>query len=403
MKSRPRLLAAIAVLASLLALGAALYLIRPPARARDLSPVAVASAPVAPAATQPAVRKYTVQNGDTLGGIAQRFGVSADALVQANALANPDALAIGQRLSIPSADPTAAAEGTAGPTPDRPSLLARLPARAADPAPDSPLRGTTWVTYYGRPNVPVMGILGEYSLDDLIPRLRAQAKAYDDANGPNLTVTPALHLIYGMATTLPGANADHLTYLDDAVVREYIDRAAWEGMGVILDVQIGAVTPLQAIKPAFPYLKYRNVHLALDPEFAMTTPGQTVPGEPPGAITADQINEVQAAMTASMQEAGAPAHKMLIVHQFLPYMIVNKAAIAVEPDIDVVICADGYGPPVPKISKYNLFMADNVQFAGFKLFYRWDDPLLNEAQALGEAPFDSAGSIDITPSLIVYQ
>ena len=127
---------------------------------------------------------------------------------------------------------------------------------------------------------------------------------------------PAFHLIYGMASTGPGDDGSHLVYLTDDVVKAYIERAQQEGFGVILDVQIGAVTPLASITPAFHYLAYRNVHLALDPEFAMTTDGQTVPGQPPGMITARQVNQVQATMSSYMQEMGIGGSRMLIVHQF---------------------------------------------------------------------------------------
>lgn len=44
---------------------------------------------------------YTAQEGDTLFSIARSFGVSVDALQQANAIADPSLLAIGQTLVIP--------------------------------------------------------------------------------------------------------------------------------------------------------------------------------------------------------------------------------------------------------------------------------------------------------------
>lgn len=50
---------------------------------------------------------YSVQAGDTLGSIAQDYGVSVEALMQANNLNNPDALAIGQSLYIPPPAPGA--------------------------------------------------------------------------------------------------------------------------------------------------------------------------------------------------------------------------------------------------------------------------------------------------------
>lgn len=44
---------------------------------------------------------YTVQEGDTLTSIATDFGVSQQAIIDANNLINPDAIQAGQRLSIP--------------------------------------------------------------------------------------------------------------------------------------------------------------------------------------------------------------------------------------------------------------------------------------------------------------
>ena len=283
------------------------------------------------------------------------------------------------------------------------SVYDRLTYAAKIAPPNSPFFDKTWVAYYGRPDVPMLGILGEYSIDALVPRLKAQAAAYDEANGPDLGVMPAFHLIYGMAMSRAGADDSYLSYLPDDVVMEYINRAEEEGFGVILDVQIGALSPLDAITPAFPFLKYANVHLALDPEFAMTSPGQTIPGQPAGTITAGQINQVENSMSNYMQALGIKDHRMLIVHQFLPWMIDATDPIYFYNGVDFLVCADGFGPPWPKISKYNVFMDETIPFTGFKLFYGWDEPLMTEQQALGVDSYPGVGAIEVTPNLIIYQ
>ncbi len=53
-------------------------------------------------ALPPGVTLHTVSSGETLGAIARRYGVSIQALIDANDLTNPDRLAIGQQLVIPS-------------------------------------------------------------------------------------------------------------------------------------------------------------------------------------------------------------------------------------------------------------------------------------------------------------
>lgn len=48
-----------------------------------------------------AVITYIVQSGDTLSGIATRYGVTVDEIVEENDLANPDVLHPGDVLMIP--------------------------------------------------------------------------------------------------------------------------------------------------------------------------------------------------------------------------------------------------------------------------------------------------------------
>jgi LasA protease len=54
--------------------------------------------------------KYTVKSGDTMGKIAQSFGISLESLIKANPLPNPDYLEVGQVLTIPA--PTAGGGGS---------------------------------------------------------------------------------------------------------------------------------------------------------------------------------------------------------------------------------------------------------------------------------------------------
>ncbi|MBX2997436.1 MAG: DUF4115 domain-containing protein [Caldilineaceae bacterium] len=361
------------------------------------------------------VRTHVVQPGDTLGQIAIQYGVDVESLQAANSLDNPNLLAIGWTLVIPNEDgsvpdgasPIFAVAGA--PTPPgapiqaRGTITERMTINARQMSEDSPFYGQTWLTYYGRPNVPIMGILGEFDVDELTVRLQEQADAYDEANGPYLGVKPAFHLVYGMATRAPG-DGSYLGFMTDGAVMTYISKALELDYGVILDVQIGALTPAQSITPALRYLHYGNVHLAIDPEFAMIRPGQAVPGNPIGFVTAEQVNETQAVIQQYMEENDIPGPVILLVHQFQDSMIQNKDQIDSSYDrVALTLSVDGWGGPWGKISKYNSLVNENTPFISFKLFYRWDEPLLNERQALGEEPYPNIGYMEITPNMIIYQ
>ena len=77
------------------------------------SPTATAFTPPPPQATHAVIqtaepirslietREYVVQPGDTLSGIALRFGVTVDLLQAVNDLENPNLLRVGQTLILP--------------------------------------------------------------------------------------------------------------------------------------------------------------------------------------------------------------------------------------------------------------------------------------------------------------
>ncbi|MGW8250872.1 MAG: LysM peptidoglycan-binding domain-containing protein, partial [Anaerolineales bacterium] len=77
-------------------------LLLPPTRdpaAPILTPTPDSPHPIPTLRTEPV--QYVVQAGDTLGLIAQRYGVSLDEVITANSITNPNLLEVGQGLVIP--------------------------------------------------------------------------------------------------------------------------------------------------------------------------------------------------------------------------------------------------------------------------------------------------------------
>jgi murein DD-endopeptidase MepM/ murein hydrolase activator NlpD len=68
-------------------------------------------------AATPEARIYVVEPGDTLFGIAQRFGVTVESIVVANDIADPRLINVGQKLVIP--EPLAVVFVTGEPSPNR--------------------------------------------------------------------------------------------------------------------------------------------------------------------------------------------------------------------------------------------------------------------------------------------
>jgi hypothetical protein len=354
---------------------------------------------------------YYVQPVDTIESIATTLGVDTGALMAANGMTWGGTLEPGYLLRVPGPDgetpPWATAElqpdGTLAVLP-RQGVIERMTPAARAAGPESPYFNKTWITYYGRPGIALMGIIGEHSAADIMPLIKAKAAEYDEANGPDVGVQPAVHLVWGMATVDDQPDNSHLAYLPEAEVMPYIEEGLKTGVDVILDSQIANVAPAASISPALPYLQYPNVHLAIDPEFAVVHPGQAIPGNPIGYITAEQVNDVQRSMAEYMRVHGITGKRILMVHQFQDNMIVNKDRLdPTFPEVELTLSVDGFGNPYVKTWKYNALVDANTPFTSFKLFYGWDDPLMTPRQALGVDGTEHTDFIEITPNMIQYQ
>jgi hypothetical protein len=247
------------------------------------------------------------------------------------------------------------------------------------------------LSYYGFPDNPNMGILGEYDKDMLLGKLQDQAAEYE-AVDPNRPIKLAFEMMATVALADAGLDGNYIRYTDPSVIQDYVDYTADHDMVLILDVQFGKASIQDQVDYVRPYLAYPHVHLALDPEFAVKD-GE-VPGQQLGSITAADVTYAQDQMVEIAQENGIPP-KMLIVHQFNYYSLPDKENIGIVPGVQLVMVADGFGPPEDKLATYDVIITKSeIEYNGFKLFYKQDDPLMSPADVFNLNP---------VPDIIIYQ
>jgi hypothetical protein len=138
------------------------------------------------------------------------------------------------------------------------------------------------IAFAGHPNSPNMGILGRYPLGELNTYLNSIAAEYNGVNGKR-GVRKAFYIIY--ATAQPRGE---IGIIQEEQLQEYIRFALERDILVFIDHQIGRHDPVESLKAMFPYLRYPNVHLALDPEWRTTRPMRQI-----GTVNADDINRAQ--------------------------------------------------------------------------------------------------------------
>jgi len=257
--------------------------------------------------------------------------------------------------------------------------------------PGSLFPGCRVVAYYGNPMSKRMGILGEIKPDSMLARLAKQAAAYAavDSTRP---VLPALELIATVAQAGPGRSGLYRARMPDTLIDRVMGWAEAHHYLVILDIQTGRSTMAAEMVPLMKYLARPYVHLALDPEFSIGT--KKIPGKVIGRIDAADVNAVSSVLAQLVDSLKLPP-KMLIVHRFTRPMLSNHEKIRLDPRVQIVIDMDGFGAPHLKYGSYKAYVHDRpVQFAGFKVFYKNDKPMLTPQQVL---------ELDPVPLFIMYQ
>jgi hypothetical protein len=283
--------------------------------------------------------------------------------------------------------------------------------------PSGVLEHDTLFTVYGRGFgvAPILGKLGTYSgFSDMDKDIQHPwVSEIDSLNGPK-GVKIGVELIYAMGVPCGHSSEDCLDYLGRNIVPKYIEPAAARGWVVVLDTQLGRSNPVTQVRRMIDdgYLKYDNVHVAIDPEFHVV-PGHSIPGIPIGSVEAAQINQVQKILSDYVSSRGLHTKKILIVHQFNQGMVRDKSSLRTYPNVELVINADGLGTPREKVEKYNLMTSARrypfTQFRGIKVFYKdpgqhaghFDKPPMTMPQVFGVTPIPGGRRMDYNPSVVI--
>ena len=265
------------------------------------------------------------------------------------------------------------------------SVLDRLwPVKMPRPLAGAVLPAKRIVAFYGNPLSKKMGVLGEYPKEQMLAMLDKEVARWRKAE-PSQPAVPALHLIVTVAQGAPGKAGLYRLWMRDSLVNEIHSWARSRKALFFMDVQVGKSTVQAELPRLRPFLEQPDVHLGIDPEFAMATSG-VPPGRKIGTLDAKDINWAVDFLDEIARSKNLPP-KILVVHRFTRGMVTNATKIRYTPHVQVVMHMDGWGPPWLKFDSYHDYVkAEPVQFTGFKLFFHNDtkkgDPLLTPAEVL---------------------
>jgi hypothetical protein len=224
--------------------------------------------------------------------------------------------------------------------------------------------------YYGNPHSKKMGALGKYPKEEMLQRMDNEIKNWKKADSTNTPIQPALHLVATTAQGLPGKDGGYRLRMSDRTIKKVLKWGNEHKAIVFLDIQRGHAPLGPEMKYMEKYLKLPFVHLGIDPEFSMVTGAR--PGSKIGSYDAADINQAVQFLSRVVKENNLPP-KVLVVHRFTQGMIKNYKNIKLDPNVQIVMDMDGWGPPVLKKDSYHDYIQkEPVQYTGFKLFYEND-------------------------------
>jgi hypothetical protein len=251
------------------------------------------------------------------------------------------------------------------------------------------------VAYYGNFYSTRMGVLGEHDEATVLGKLAGEVAAWEAAD-PTTPVLPAIDYIAVTAQASAGEDGRYRLRMPAGHIERAVAMAEKAGGIAILEVQAGLSPVMAEVEHLAPYLAGPNVHLAIDPEFAMLGTG-SVPGKRVGTVDAAVVNAAAEFLAGLVREHGLPP-KILVVHRYTQAMVTNAAGIKPLPEVQVVMDMDGWGSPGAKRSTHQSYIQrEPVQFTGFKLFYK------NDLKGTPSRLLTPAEILELTPAPIFIQ
>lgn len=244
--------------------------------------------------------------------------------------------------------------------------------------------GYRMVALYGTPGAPVLGALGQQSIDETMTRVKQVAAEYQPYASEH--ILPTLEIITTIASASPTDNGDFSREVAISELQPWITAARQAGVYVVLDLQPGRSDFLTQAQAYELLLEQPHVGLALDPEWRL---GPTqVPLAQIGAVDIGEVNAVDDWLSALVDRARLP-QKLFLLHEFRLSMIPDRALLrTTHTNLAYVIQMDGQGSQSTKQDTWRAVTdapPPNVVF-GWKNFYAKDQPVLDPAGTMAINP-----------------
>jgi hypothetical protein len=215
------------------------------------------------------------------------------------------------------------------------------------------------------------------SLNAFLPQLQDLGRQYASLD-PVHPVKLGIDLVINTIQPCSSFQQWCSSFADDGTLQSYVDFCQQHNLYLFFDLQLGVMPVKNAVQLLEPYLqKYTFTEVALDTEFHFPNNAQgyaqaaAYPGYL-GWMGADEINWAIEDLAQDSLQYHLP-RKVLIVHQWETSVIHDKDKIEENPNVSVVLQSDGWGFTDAKLSKYQLFVQQELLgYGGYKLFYQYD-------------------------------